>query len=165
MNITHIHLLLNHVPVIGFFFGVLLLAYGLARRSDELQRVALGFFVILGVFTIAVFLTGEPAEDAVKNLAGFSKAIAERHEEAALAATVALSVIGATALVSLVLLRRKPIPRAFGVAALVVTIVTMVPLANAANLGGQIRHTEIRLGAASLLPNLPAEADRDGDHR
>lgn len=41
MNWVHLHLALNHVPVLGALFGALLLGVGLVRRSDELQRVSL----------------------------------------------------------------------------------------------------------------------------
>lgn len=144
MSITHLHLMLNHVPVVGLFIGILLLAYARFRRSDELIRLALGFFVLLGAVAVGVFLTGEPAEEAIEHLPGFSKAVVERHEEAALAATVALSCIAALALAALVWFRRRALPAWFATASLVLAVVTSIPIANAANLGGQIRHTEIR---------------------
>jgi len=163
MSITHLHLILNHVPVVGIFIGVLLLAYARLRRSDELQRVGLGFFVLLGLVTVAVFFTGEPAEEAVEHLPGFSKAITEQHEEAALAATVALSCIGALALAALVRFRRKALPAWLGSASLVIAVVASVPIANAANLGGQIRHTEIRGGAAAIDTNA-LQRESAGEH-
>ena len=59
MSLVHLHLLLNHLPVIGAFFGVLLLAVALARRSSELAKVALAFFAFLGAVSVAVFFTGD----------------------------------------------------------------------------------------------------------
>ena len=78
MNVVHLHLLLNHLPVIGSVFGLLLLAVAAWRRSDELSKVSLGFLALLGAASIVVYLTGEPAQDAVENLPGFSEAISER---------------------------------------------------------------------------------------
>jgi len=46
MNWAHVHLLLNHLPVVGTFFGVLLLLLALLRKSEELKRVSLGVFVL-----------------------------------------------------------------------------------------------------------------------
>lgn len=38
MSIVHIHLLLNHVPVVGAVLGAVLLAYAVVRRSSEVAR-------------------------------------------------------------------------------------------------------------------------------
>ena len=51
MNWTHLHLALNHVPVLGSLFVALLLIAGIARKSEELKRMSLWWFVILGAFT------------------------------------------------------------------------------------------------------------------
>lgn len=42
MNWAHVHLSLNHLPVVGTFFGVLLLLLALLRKSEELKRVSQG---------------------------------------------------------------------------------------------------------------------------
>jgi len=41
MNGAHLHLLLNHIPVIGVPLGLLLLAFAFLRRSEEWKRAAL----------------------------------------------------------------------------------------------------------------------------
>ena len=38
MNIAHLHLMLNHFPVVGSVIVALLLVLALYRRSDELGR-------------------------------------------------------------------------------------------------------------------------------
>jgi len=47
MSAVHLHLLLDHLPVVGTVLAILLLAYALLRRSPELTRVSLGIFVHL----------------------------------------------------------------------------------------------------------------------
>ena len=42
MNWAHMHLLINHIPVLGMVFGTLLLAYGLVKKNEEIKRVSLG---------------------------------------------------------------------------------------------------------------------------
>ena len=37
MNATHLQLMLNHLPVLGSAFGLVLLIFGLWRKSDELK--------------------------------------------------------------------------------------------------------------------------------
>lgn len=45
-----------------------LLAYGLGRKLPEITRIALWCTAALDVVTIAVYLTGEPAEELVEVL-------------------------------------------------------------------------------------------------
>jgi uncharacterized membrane protein len=149
MSVVHWHLLLNHFPVIGAIFAVLLLALAVLRRSSELGKVAFGFVAFLGAISVAVFLTGEPAEDMVEKLPGFSEAITERHEEVALIATVAMATAGALALLALGALRRRELPRWLTEAGLAAAIGLAALMGYTANLGGQVRHTEIRAGAGA----------------
>ncbi len=65
MNAAHWHLILNHIPLIGIGFVILLMIIALARKSQELKNVALIFTVIVALWGIPAYLTGEPAEDIV----------------------------------------------------------------------------------------------------
>jgi|SRR5690348_4904918 len=163
MSIVHLHLLLNHLPVIGSVFGLLLLAVALWRGSGELTRVSLGFLALIGAASVAVFLTGEPAQDAVEKLPGFSEAIADRHEDAALLATIVTGTIGALALAALLIYRRRAVPRWVTTIGLVCALGSTALMGYVANLGGQIRHTEIRPGSTSsgVGPVRPIEAERE----
>jgi hypothetical protein len=149
MSVLHLHLLLNHVPVIGAVLAVLLLAFALARRSGELSKAALGLVALIAAVSVAVFLTGEPAEEVVEGLPGFSHALVERHEEAALVATVAMGALGGLALLALAAFRGRALPRWATGAALAGTLGVAGLMGYTANLGGQIRHTEIRAGATN----------------
>ena len=147
MNATHIHLILNHIPVLGTAFGLGLLVFGLWRKSDELKKTASGIFVIVALATVPVYLTGEPAEDGVKSLPGVSQAFMERHAEAAGVGFTGVLVLGVVSLAGLVFFRRgKMLPVWFGGSLLVASLVVSGLMAWTANLGGQIRHSEIRPG-------------------
>lgn len=149
MNAPHLHLLLNHVPVLGAAFGLGLLAFGLWRKSDELKKTSFGVFVIAALLAVPVYLSGEPAEEGVESLPGVSKAIIEQHEEAAEVAFTAIIVLGVIALVGLFLFRRgRVVPTWFTSLMLIASITVSGLMAWTANLGGQVRHTEIRSGAA-----------------
>ena len=63
MNAVHVHLLLNHLPVIGSLIAAALLIVALLRRDSGLAKVTLGLFVALAGIAVVVFLTGEPAEE------------------------------------------------------------------------------------------------------
>ena len=38
MNLTHLHLALNHIPVLGTAFGLALLIFGIWQKSNELKN-------------------------------------------------------------------------------------------------------------------------------
>jgi uncharacterized membrane protein len=148
MNWAHVHLLINHFPVIGVLGAILLLVYSLVRKSEEVTMVSFGLFVLIALITLAVFFTGEAAEDVVKNLPGVTETYIGRHEEMAEPALVLIEALGVMALVGLFLLRRSgSIPRWVVVMVLVMSLAAAAVVGLTANLGGQIRHTEIRDGA------------------
>jgi uncharacterized membrane protein len=147
MSVMHLHLLLNHFPVIGTLIGVAFLAVALFRGSSELGKVSLGLFAALGVISIIVYFTGEPAEEAIEKLPGFSEAITERHEEVALIATIALAAFGGLALAALGVFRRKSLPRWVTLGSFALSLATGAAMGYTALLGGQVRHTELRTGS------------------
>lgn len=143
MNAVHLHLLLNHFPVIGAVIGLLLLVAAIVRHSDELAKATFSIFVLVGAASVVVFLTGEPAEEAVEHVAGISESLIGRHEDAARVATIGMGVAGALALLSMLKFWGKGLPRAVVRGGFVVALVTTALMGYAANLGGLIRHTEI----------------------
>lgn len=151
---AHVHLMLNHVPVIGAPLLLLLLTIGLLRGSRELVTVSLTLVVGLAAVTGLIYVTGEPAEELVEHAPWFRDALAETHEEHATVSLVAVLVTGAVAGLGLAL-RRRPragvwLPRAVwgGLA------VSTGLLGWTAWSGGRIRHEEVR-AAIVLWPNVP----------
>ena len=149
MSIVHLHLILNHVPVIGMGFALLILGVAAWRRNDGMGRLGLVVMVGLAAVTAIVFLTGEPAEEAIEGIAGVSESIIHPHEEAAEASLIATAIAGALALVALIAYRRRALPRWVTGTAFTAALVASSMLAWTANLGGQIRHTEIGGTAAA----------------
>jgi uncharacterized membrane protein len=147
MNWAYAHLLLNHLPVLGSFLGLGLLLAGLVRRSPALSRAALWTLLATALLGIATFWTGERAEELVEELPGVEHELIHEHEEAAEQARIAFLAAGALALAALVFRREGAARRALLGLTLVVALVAAVLLARAANLGGPIRHPEIRSGA------------------
>lgn len=152
MDLVHLHLLLNHVPVIGIVFTSLLLALAFLRNSTELGKTSLGLLGLLAAVAIVVYLTGEPTEELVERLPGFSEAAMERHEDVALVATIAMTVVGLLALAALALFRHRTLPRWISGVALLASLAVTGVMGYTANLGGQIRHSEIRSGGVGRAP-------------
>lgn len=158
MNAAHLHLLLNHFPVIGSVFLALLLAEAARRRSDELTRAALALAGVVGALAAAAYLTGEPAESLVERLPDVSEALIEAHEDAALVATIVVGTLGALALLTLLLARNgRPLPRRAAAISLGLALVACVAMGYTAYLGGRIRHTEIRGVAPPPTPRAGSD--------
>jgi type IV secretory pathway VirB2 component (pilin) len=141
---AHIHLVLSHVPVMAILFGLGLLAFGVWRGSQDIQKAALGTFVAAALLAVPSYLTGEPASGTIKGLPGFSEHILEQHQAAAGVALAGCIALGIAALAGLIHFRGRAVAAWFVVLLLVGALVVGVLMARTANLGGQIRHSEIR---------------------
>lgn len=153
MDSTHLHLILNHFPIIGTLIATGIMAYGYFTRSAETKKAALITWVAMALLAIPVFLTGEPAEESVEGLAGVSEALIEQHEEAA---EIAIWVMEALGLLSLVIVftgfKSEQIKKSLVGASFVLGLATFGLMAYTGYLGGQIRHSEIRGTAATEMP-------------
>lgn len=145
LNWAHVHLMINHFPVIGVLGALLVFGYGLLRKSDEVKLLGLGLFVLIALVTIPVFLTGEAAEKVVKDLPGVTESYIGDHEEFASVALTLIELLGVVASGGLFLFRRSgALPHWYITLILVVALAAAGTVGFTANLGGQIRHTEIR---------------------
>lgn len=143
-NGAHLHLLLNHVPILGVVAAAGLLTVALFVRRELLTKAALWILVVAGVVAVPVYLSGEEAEDIVEEL-GVAHAVIEAHEEAALMALIALGGLAVVALGFLWWARsRREVPRWVTGTMWLLALAGAYQAAVTAYLGGQIRHTEIR---------------------
>lgn len=144
MNWVHIHLMTNHAPIIGVLVGLAILAFGVFRNSKDLKRFALGYFVVLGAVTVLVYLTGEPAEEAIEHAAGISENTIEAHEDASIYGLIAVLLLSLLSLAALIFRKKRLEDRPWFCRLLLgVALVASLIMAWVANLGGKIRHTEI----------------------
>ena len=147
MTAAHLHLLLNHVPVLGTAFCFAVLLYGVVRRSADALRVALVGLVLVALATIPTYLSGQEAEHQVEGQPGVTHDAIEEHEEAALFALIGAEVLGVGAAAALYLGRGNRVaPRGLLMALLALCALGFTVMARVANLGGQVHHPEIRQG-------------------
>ena len=97
MDWVHLHLALNHVPVLGTVFVGLLLAVALIRKSDELKRVSLVAFVALAVVSIPIKFTGDFAHEKLTKAEWLDQSRAVAHEQMADQATTGMFLLGLVA--------------------------------------------------------------------
>lgn len=163
MNAAHWHLVLNHIPLIGIGFVILLMIIALIRKSSELITLSLIFTIIVALWAIPAYLTGEPAEEIVEDIPGISENMIHEHEEMAEKAFIFIEVVGGIALIGLIGGRFN---RKLGNALAVVTLIGLIVggglIAWTANLGGKIHHQEIR-GETSAVPLPSGEINEDND--
>jgi len=160
MNWAHIHLMLNHIPLIGVGFLILLFVIALLRKSNELINVSLIFVVIVALWAIPAYLTGEPAEEIVENLPGISENLIKSHEESAETAFIFIEIVGALALMTLFVRRfYQTLGSRLTIIVLIGLLIGGGLIAWTANLGGKINHPEIRSNA--ILQNSDSQQSHE----
>ena len=147
MNQAHIHLLVNHLPIVGSLFAAVLLGIGVLQKNIILTKAGLVAVLAAGVLCLPAQLSGGGAADVVRNMPRVSRALVHNHAEAAELGFWVLEGATTLALLSLLMLKNNS-PRAhlLSLLTLVAALASFGLLARAGNLGGQIRHTEIREG-------------------
>ena len=165
MNAAHLHLMLNHLPVIGIPLGLIMLLLALRKGSSDLRRFSYVFLVAIALISIPAFLSGEGAEEVVEHLPGVSEALIESHEEVAEIAWALTLISGA---LSLLLEISERLSRWVPLRGRVLTLLVLClvgasgTLLYTGNLGGQIRHTEIRSDALSAA-GVPGGGEAGGE--
>jgi hypothetical protein len=161
MNLTHLHLLLNHFPVIGTIIALGLYLIALVAKSDHLTRACLVLFLGLGLLTLPTYMSGNAAEDAICPAPAdmpcpdhqISHSQIQAHEGAALYGFVFAQLTGAFAWLGLWQHRRSAhVPGWTLAAVLLLSLFTVGVMARASNLGGNIHHAEIQSGPAATAP-------------
>lgn len=145
MNAAHLHLIINHFPVILPLVGLPIFLSGKIRKIPAVKSIALWIFAASAIITIPVYLTGDPAADIVRNLHDVSPHDIHEHDEAATYALIMSEILGVLSIVMLWIEKRKKItPPIFDYAIIFMTLFSFSVVARTAYLGGQIRHEEIR---------------------
>ena len=166
MNDAHLHMVFNHFPIIGLFFGIGILAFGIIKKQTILVNTAYVIFIFCMIMAKATMMTGEGAEEIVEEL-GISKEIIHEHEEIAETFMKVLYVLGILSILGLVANVKKHAK------ASIVSYVVLVLATGAAVLsksvgtsGGEIRHTEIRENTVNTASDIQNEiqAEEGDDH-
>ena len=151
MNNAHLHLVVNHLPIIFPIVGIIILLVSFYTKNEVVKRTSFFVFVLGALASVVAMATGEGAEEAVEHLPGVTENLIHKHEEAAEVFAALSYVLGAISLAGIYtswknLSFSKII--SFVVAGL--AIITLFFAQQAGNTGGQIRHSEIRAGKATF---------------
>src|SRR5258705_12119757 len=84
MGFDHLHLILNHVPVIGIIIAFALFLLSFSSGNSDLRRASLIVFAAIALLTIPTFVSGVGAEASIRSEPGVSATLVRRHEGAAM---------------------------------------------------------------------------------
>jgi uncharacterized membrane protein len=144
MNLAHLHLLLNHWPIIGTLIAFALYGISFVGKNEDLGRGGLIIFAAIALLTIPAFLSGVAAQEWM-NRGPISTALMARHENAAL---LTLGLILFTGTLSLAGLwqtyRDGRMAKWTTRAILLFAILSVITVIRTGNTGGDIRHSEVR---------------------
>lgn len=148
MNYAYIHILLTHIPVVAFPVLNILLIISLIYKNKFMKKIILIFMVLIGSFVVPVYLTGEPAFNAIDNYPGVRENIVEPHEEMGKKALVIVSLEIITIIAAFFVEKNF-----LEFANLALAFLASLALIYTAYLGGKIRHTEARISIFHQLNN------------
>jgi uncharacterized membrane protein len=166
MNDAHLHLLVNHFPIIGTILGLGILITGLLLKNNSVKNTAYLLFIVAAIFTAFSMGTGEGAEELVEDLPSVGKLIIHEHEEIAEKFAIIMYVTGLLGLFSLYIsIKSHKFAKTFSFITLIAALLAAVLSKSVGTSGGEIRHTEIRSNSSSNtnenVPGLQNEKEED----
>jgi len=151
MDLTHLHLIITHLPIFGIFLGILVLIYGLYINSSQTLFASYLVFSVACLGGLIAYVTGESAEETVEHIRGISKSLVESHEESAEVSVIGFGILWVVSFLALFFNNKLvAFNRKIAVVILVLSVICFALAARTGYLGGQIRHTEV--GSPNLVP-------------
>lgn len=145
MDGLQLHLLVNHVPIIGTIIGVMVVLVGAFLKMELVKRTGLVIYLATGLFVFAANFTGEDAEEIIEERVSWvSHDQIHEHEEAAETA-MTITVIGLV----LALIHLVNVPPSNSIQRLVLSAFLLAGIAGAIAVGiaghegGKIRRPDL----------------------
>lgn len=161
MNDAHLHLVLNHFPIIVPVIGLMVMLGGLVFRSEVVKRTAYFIFILGAIATFPALETGGGAKQVVQQLPGIEKEVIKSHIQAAKTFSRLSYALGALSLLGLwVNFKQKSFSTILSIVTVVFSVVVLFFAKQTGTTGGEIRHTEIRPDF-----NPPSQNTEDAEKR
>lgn len=145
MNDAHLHLIVNHFPIIGLFFALGVLIFGVFSKSIPLKNTAFVLLIITATFGFLSMFTGEGAERMVEDMPNIGHQIIHEHEELAEKFVILLYSTGILSIIGLYMnVKRHSKANLISYVIATLAVVSLILAINVGTSGGEIRHTEIR---------------------
>ena len=148
MNDAHLHMVVNHFPIIGTILGLGILITGMILKNNSVKSTAYCLFIVAAVFAAFSMGTGEGAEELVEDMPSVGKQIIHEHEEMAEKLAIVLYALGVIAFIGLFMSYKNNDKAKFvSYVAVVVAVIGVFFAQQTGTTGGEIRHNEIRANA------------------
>lgn len=164
MNDAHLHMVVNHFPIIGTIFGLGILIAGIFMKNTVIKNVAYILFVVAAIFAAVSMTTGEGAEEIAENLPSVTDQIIHEHEEMAEKLALVLYALGVISLLGLYLnFKNNAKTAVVSYIAIVVAVSGVFLGKQTGTTGGEVRHTEIRATATATAVDQNGTEAEEGD--
>lgn len=150
MDGLQLHLLTNHLPIIGTMAALLVVIIGMLRKSDGAISAGLIIYVLMAVAVVPAYLSGEEAEERVEEIAGVSHDIIHEHEEMAELSLWLTSLSGLMAVGALVArAKQSALAPKVAIAFVALAVIAFGQAARTGHEGGKIRRPDLGTSASS----------------
>ena len=147
MNAAHLHLMFNHLPIVGLGFTILLNILAIILKNQELKKLSCWFYIIIGLLSILPLITGDGAHEILKTYPGISSDAIENHETWAYIFFYGLMLNGVLAIGALWFSPKKPdLMKKLSITMLILALVLLFFVYQTGVTAGKIRHPEIENG-------------------
>jgi len=150
MDPLQLHLLVNHLPIIGALTALIVVVIGVIRKDATIRTVGLSVYAVMALAVLPTYFSGEGAEERIENIAGISHDVIHEHEESAELSLTVMLIAAAVALATLLTQWKgmsiaQPLTYLFVVIALMATL----QIARTGHEGGKIRRPDLGSAAPS----------------
>lgn len=145
MNDAHLHMVVNHFPIIGTILAIGILIAGITLKNSTVRNTSYFVFIIAAIFGAISMGTGEGAEELVEDMPSIGREIIHEHEELAEKLALLLYVLGVLSVGALYLnFKKNTKEKLVSFSILGIGIASLFLVQKVGTSGGEIRHTEIR---------------------
>ncbi len=150
MNDAHLHMVVNHFPIIGIILGFGILIAGMFLKNNSVKNTAYCLFIVGAIFAFVSMSTGEGAEEMVEDMPSIGKEIIHEHEEMAEKLAIVLYLLGVVSIAGIYTNTKKHAQaKLVSFLALTIAAIGIFLGKETGTTGGEVRHTEIRENAGT----------------
>lgn len=147
MNGAHLHLMFNHLSIVGLGFVFLVNLLVMFEKHPTLKKLPCWLYIILALMALMAILTGDSASEIISTYPGVDISVIEYHETWGYAFFYGLVVLGVISLAGLWFSRKSSANLfKFSIATLIVALGVAFFAFKTGGTGGSIRHPEIEQG-------------------
>jgi hypothetical protein len=146
MNPAHIHIVINHIPIVALPLALIFLIFAQVKKQALMVKFSLAVIAVVSALILPVYLSGEGAEHHLEKFpvsARYADGDAlEEHEESA-EATLTITLLAGLVAVTALVLQSKPKLAARSVwMTVAASAIAIGSMGYTANKGGAIKHPE-----------------------